>query len=217
MSKKSSKERDGHPRRERRDAQDPTGDATPLAGDAERAAGDAAVPTAGEAAERFATAAELSERLAALEADLAEAHREAADARQREERLLRNLAERENQLRRLERHREREAEHFRGELVISLLAVLDDFERALESGPDPEEDSFAEGVALVAEGLRGALTQLGLEPIVALGEAFDPALHEAVMQLPNTDAPKGQVIQEMQKGYRLGDRVLRPSRVAVAG
>jgi len=226
MSKKRSRERDDRPRQER-GAPDPAGgDDAPAAAtspaDNDDAAGDGANGAAAGAAPDDAAGAEgvldeLRERIAALEADLDAARGEADAACEREERLLRSLAERENQVRRLERHREREAEQYRGEMIASLLAVLDDFDRALESGPDPGGDAFAEGVALVAEGLRGALAALGLEPIEALGEAFDPALHEAVMQLPNTDAPRGQVIQELQKGYRLGDRVLRPSKVAVAG
>ncbi len=138
-------------------------------------------------------------------------------ARAESDRLLRLLAERDNQLRRVRREQERDLERFRGELVEKLLPVIDDFQRALEQLPEDDDSGLAEGLRLVAQRLEESLSDLGLEPIEAVGEVFDPRFHEALLQLPNTDAKKGVVVQELQRGYRLGERVIRPSKVAVAG
>jgi len=160
-----------------------------------------------------AAALESDERLSELETKLAA---ELAAWREREASLLRQLADRENQIRRLERAREQELEIRRGEILAPLIAILDDFDRALEHKPAAEEQGFAEGVAQIAARLRETLTKLGLKPIEALGRKFDPNLHEAVMQVESEDVAKGHVALEMQKGYLLGERVLRPSKVAVS-
>lgn len=142
---------------------------------------------------------------------------ELATLRAESDRLLRLLAERDNQLRRVRREQERDLERFRGELVEKLLPVIDDFQRALEQLPEGDDSGLAEGLRLVAGRLEESLAELGLEPIEAVGATFDPRFHEALLQLPNTDAEKGVVVQELQRGYRLGERVIRPSKVAVAG
>ncbi|MCB1163387.1 MAG: nucleotide exchange factor GrpE [Candidatus Krumholzibacteriia bacterium] len=133
------------------------------------------------------------------------------------DRLLRLLAEADNQVRRMQREQEREAARLRGELVERLLPVVDDFDRALEQLPADDEAPHAAGVRLIAQRLEELLAAFGVEPIAALGERFDPRVHEALIQLPNTDAEKGVVVQELQRGYRLGEHVIRPSKVAVAG
>lgn len=101
-------------------------------------------------------------------------------------------------------------------LVGKLLSVLDDFDRALASVPPDAHESWVEGVRLVERKLRGVLEAEGVTPIEALGEPFDPNLHEAVVHEPTTEHPDNTVIEELQRGYRLGDRVLRPSMVKVA-
>lgn len=101
-------------------------------------------------------------------------------------------------------------------LVKELLPVLDDLERAAESVAKAAEAGVAEGVAMVQRGLAGALGKEGLRELEAHGQPFDPHCHEALLQQPS-EAPEGTVIQILQKGYRLGDRVLRPARVVVAG
>ncbi|MBM4117273.1 nucleotide exchange factor GrpE [bacterium] len=144
----------------------------------------------------------LTERLAALSGE--------------QDRLLRLLAERENQVKRMERDQERERLRLQGELVGALLPLADDLERALGL-LEAEAAAHAEGLRLIAQRLEALLAAFGLEPIAALGERFDPRLHEALVQLPATEAEKGTVIQELQRGYRLGERVIRPAKVAVAG
>ena len=103
-------------------------------------------------------------------------------------------------------------------LMKALLPVLDELERALETasadGRATEDDALRDGVHLVARELRAALEREGLEEIPTDG-AFDPHVHEALLAQPS-DAEEGSVIQVLQKGYRLGDRVLRPARVVVA-
>jgi molecular chaperone GrpE len=100
-------------------------------------------------------------------------------------------------------------------LVKSLLPVLDDLERALEAAQQHEEAKLEEGVRLVHRSLADLLGKEGLTEIDANGR-FDPHVHEALLAQPS-EAEEGSVIQVLQKGYRLGDRVLRPARVVVAG
>ena len=100
-------------------------------------------------------------------------------------------------------------------LVQGLLPVLDDLERALQAADEHEEAKLEEGVALVHRELTDLLRKEGVAEIETDG-AFDPHVHEALLAQPVDDAAQGQVIQVLQKGYRLGDRVLRPARVIVA-
>ena len=99
-------------------------------------------------------------------------------------------------------------------LMKTLLPVLDDLERALEAAASHEEAQLEEGVRLVARELKGALEREGLEEIGTEGH-FDPHVHEALLSQPS-DGEEGVVIEVLQKGYRLGDRVLRPARVVIS-
>ena len=100
-------------------------------------------------------------------------------------------------------------------LVKELLPVLDDLERALEAAEEHDEAKLVDGVRLVQQALRQALEREGLAEIEADGK-FDPHVHEALLAQPAEEAEEGDVLQVLQKGYRLGDRVLRPARVIVA-
>jgi len=100
-------------------------------------------------------------------------------------------------------------------LVNELLPVLDDLERALEAAAEHEEAKLEEGVQLVHRSLASLLERHGLREIETEG-AFDPHVHEALLAQPAEDAEQGSVLQVLQKGYRLGDKVLRPARVIVA-
>ncbi len=100
-------------------------------------------------------------------------------------------------------------------LLKELLPILDDLERALDAAESHEEAKLEEGVRLVHRSLFEALRKQGLEVIDTDG-AFDPHVHEALLAQPIEDAEPGSVVQVLQKGYRLGDRVLRPARVVVA-
>jgi len=100
-------------------------------------------------------------------------------------------------------------------LLNELLPVLDDLERALEAAASHEEAKLEEGVQLVHRSLASLLERHGLSEIEAEG-AFDPHVHEALLSQPGEGAESGTVLQVIQKGYRLGDRVLRPTRVIVS-
>ncbi len=100
-------------------------------------------------------------------------------------------------------------------LVNELLPVLDDLERALEAAGAHEEAKLEEGVQLVHRSLAALLERHGLKEIETEG-AFDPHVHEALLAQPGEGAEEGSVLQVLQKGYRLGDKVLRPARVIVA-
>ena len=105
-------------------------------------------------------------------------------------------------------------------LARELLPALDNFERALaaaESQPENRDHHLTDGIRLVQTELLGALARLGIEPDSPKGERFDPHRHEAVAQQPADGATPGTVLEVVQNGYRLGDDVLRPARVVVAG
>jgi molecular chaperone GrpE len=137
--------------------------------------------------------------------------------RERDEYLdsLRRLkAEFENYRKRAARDQESLVARAHERLVKELLPVLDDLARALEAAERHEEAQLEEGVSLVHRQLAAVLAKEGLAEIEAEG-AFDPNVHEALLSQPS-DAPEGSVIEVIQKGYTLGDRVLRPARVVVA-
>jgi molecular chaperone GrpE len=138
-----------------------------------------------------------------VEERLAEAE---AKAEEHLDQLKRLAAEFDNYRKRTARDQER--------LVKELLPVLDDLERALEAAEAHEEAKLEDGVRLVHRSLAAALSKEGLEAIPTDG-AFDPHVHEALLSQPS-EAEEGTVIEVLQKGYKLGDRVLRPARVVVA-
>ncbi len=138
-------------------------------------------------------------------------------ARERDEyldSLQRLKAEFDNYRKRAAREQESLMARASERLVTALLPVLDDLGRALEAAESHEEAKLEEGVRLVQRALADALAREGLAEIEADG-IFDPNIHEALLAQPS-DSPSGTVIDVVQKGYRLGDRVLRPARVVVA-
>ncbi len=147
---------------------------------------------------------DLQERLAAAE----------AQAGEHLDRLQRLAAEFDNYRKRAARDQENFALRANERLVKALLPVLDDLERALEAASEHEEAKLEEGVRLVHRSLADVLQKEGLAEIETAGE-FDPHVHEALLTQPS-DAEEGAVIEVLQKGYRLGDRVLRPARVVVS-
>jgi molecular chaperone GrpE len=109
----------------------------------------------------------------------------------------------------------------KGELLRDVVPVLDDLERAIQAaGLDPEgdsEDGLAHGVLLVFRSLRDSLSRNGIEAVDPKGEKFDPTAHEALSTVPATDGVEsGVVVEVMQKGYRLGEQLIRPARVVVS-
>ena len=132
-----------------------------------------------------------------------------------DDRLLRLAADFENYKKRVVRER---AEYVAGaneRLLKELLPVLDDLERALQAAEQHEEAQLEEGVRLVHRSLGSLLERNGVSEIPTDGK-FDPHVHEALLAQPAEDAESGHVLQVLQKGYRLGDKVVRPARVIVA-
>ncbi|MDQ7040223.1 MAG: nucleotide exchange factor GrpE [Rhodothermus sp.] len=157
---------------------------------------------------------DLATRIEQLEAELA----------QKEDQLMRAVAELRNYRRRVEQEKQQLLDLGKAEAIRPLLEVLDDLERSLEAARQAETQDpgvayhkLREGVELVHQKFLKELTALGVQPIEAMGQPFNPALHEAMMQQPAPEGvTPGTVLQEVQKGYRLGERVLRHSRVVVA-
>jgi molecular chaperone GrpE len=156
---------------------------------------------------------ELVERIEALEREL-EATR--AKAEEHLYNWQRSAADFSNYKRRTDEERSTVSQFSNAILIGKLLAVLDDFDRALDNVPSDVHDPWLEGVQLVERKLRGLLESEGVTPIEAVGQPFDPNLHEAVVHEDTADYPDNHVIGELQRGYRLHDRVIRPSLVRVA-
>ncbi len=142
-----------------------------------------------------------------------------ADAEARAEEYLalaqRTQADFENYRKRAVRDQESLVARAHERVVKELLPILDDLERALDAAGDHEEAKLEDGVRLVLRALADLLAREGLAEIATDG-AFDPHVHEALLAQPAEDAESGHVLQVLQKGYRLGDKVVRPARVIVA-
>lgn len=131
--------------------------------------------------------------------------------------LQRTAADFANYRRRTAEDRERELGLASEHLLRKLLTVADDFDRALEAMPENLSSlSWIEGIVLLDRKLRQLLESEGVTPIEALGRAFDPREHEAIASVPAPGVPDGEVVAEIQRGYRIRDRVLRPAMVAIA-
>ena len=130
---------------------------------------------------------------------------------------LRAQAECANVSKRLRQQHAEALKHAGMDLARSMLPVLDSLERTLASIEESaRDDPVAHGVKLIADEFLEALRSHGVEPIDAMGQPFDPTLHEAIRQDHESDLRPGMVSQEYQRGYRMGDRILRPAQVAVA-
>lgn len=176
-----------------------------------------AVPGAAGAPEERPQAEEanvpdVQEELEQLRAELARAQEE---ARNHLERLARAQADFENFRRRAQREREELALYANQGLLKDFLPVLDNLERALAAGEAATAESLRAGVDLTARQFRTLLEKHGVTPVEAVGQPFDPNVHEAVMQEPG-DYEVPTVVLELQKGYKIGDRLLRPAMVKVA-
>jgi molecular chaperone GrpE len=174
------------------------------------------VPTKPELHERIG---ELQDLVVAFERKLEETERRLAEAAAKRDEYLNDLrrvaADFENFRKRAARDQENLIARAHERLVKELLPVLDDLERALGAASRHEEAKLEEGVGLVERELRQALAREGLVEIETDG-TFDPHVHEALLSHPVPGAPDGAILEVIQKGYRLGDRVLRPARVVIA-
>lgn len=206
--------------------EDETAEAGELDEDAEeRARVEAAIRAGEEAAERELAADankireerdELQKKLADVENQIEAAKKEASEAT---ERMLRLQADWENYRRRTAAERLAEKERAAEGLVTSLLPVIDDIERAIEHADvadgDTQFQQFVDGVSAVHAKMLGVLAKEGVEPVDPAGEPFDPLAHQAVGRVEDTEAFDETVAQVYQKGYRMGDKVIRSAMVTV--
>jgi molecular chaperone GrpE len=130
------------------------------------------------------------------------------------DRFERAQAEFENARRRASKEQQDFRDYAAADAIKSLLPVVDSLERALQVKSDAAE--LRSGVELIYKQLQAALSKLSVNPIVSKGESFDPRYHEAIEMVETTDAPDHQVVEELQRGYKLKDRLLRPAMVKVA-
>jgi molecular chaperone GrpE len=181
-----------------------------------------------EALEEPQTEHPVGEEVEAVEEEAAEdvdeltlLRNELEEARAKEAEYLdgwqRSRAELANARKRFQREREQAYSNAKADILTRLLSVVDDFERALETLSDnPSQHTWTEGVLLIHRKLQSLLEQDGVAAIEAVGQEFDPVLHQAITHEHSEEVPCGQVIGELQKGYTMGDRVLRPSMVRVS-
>jgi molecular chaperone GrpE len=144
-----------------------------------------------------------------------------SDALQKErddlyDRLLRKTAEFDNFRKRVERDRKEMIEWAAADVISDLLSIVDDFDRALAADAPPEAQAYKAGLELIHRQLSELLKKRGVTQVEAMGADFDPHLHQAVAYEEAAGAREGEVVEVMAKGYKLGDRLLRPALVKVA-
>lgn len=138
-------------------------------------------------------------------------------AEEYQSRALRVQADFDNFRRRTQKEKEELAQYATSKLVGELLPVMDNFERALATAPEsPESEAFAKGVNMIFRQLEGVLKSEGLTAMEAVGQPFNPEYHQAIMQVESEEHEEGIVTEEVQKGYLLKDKVLRPAMVKVS-
>jgi molecular chaperone GrpE len=157
---------------------------------------------------------DLESEIERLRVELDAAHAQAAE---HVATLQRTAADFSNFRRRTAEERERDLGLAADGLLLKVVAVADDFDRALDAMPaELAGQGWIEGIVLLDRKLRALLESEGVKPIEAVGRQFDPREHEAIASMPGTGRPDGEVVAEAQRGYRVRDRILRPAMVAVA-
>jgi molecular chaperone GrpE len=132
------------------------------------------------------------------------------------DRLLRTAAEFDNYRKRVDRDRREYMDQTTADIVAGLLPIVDNFERALQAPATPESDALRKGVEMIRQQMLDLLRKHGVEPIQALGADFDPNFHQAVIHEESDAHREGEVMEELQRGYMLRDRLVRPAMVKVA-
>lgn len=169
---------------------------------------------AAAAPDAAALAAEVASLRAQLELSQAKGRELMEKLKEEHDRLLRGAADLDNQRKRAQREREEIQKFGVEKLVKDLLPAVDDLDRALAAAQPG--DPLADGVKLVRAGLEAALGRHGVKGFSAMGAPFDPALHEALLQVPTADAAPGTVVLEHARGFTMHDRLVRPAMVGVA-
>ena len=155
-----------------------------------------------------------ADEVSRLQAALEEKNREVETLRDRH---LRAVADLENYRKRAQREREEWIRAAEEGLLYELLAVLDNFERALDAPRDYQHfEGFVSGVELIQQQFLKVLEKAGVVPFASVGQPFDPERHEAVMRVETTESPESIVLEETRRGYLRNGRVLRPAQVTVA-
>lgn len=150
---------------------------------------------------------------------IAELKTRAAKADENWDRFLRTTADLENFKKRAAREKMDAIKYASESVIQKLIPVLDNFDMALlaaQSTVNDSNQSLTAGITMIHQQLKSALTEAGLEEVDAAGKAFDPTWHEAVSEKETTEVPDGHVAQQLRKGYKLRDRLLRPATVIVA-
>jgi len=162
--------------------------------------------------------AEATSGIQAPKPEAADKGKQAPEPKPQDDRLLRLMADFENFRKRVVRERNDLYRRANEDILNELLPVMDHLELALKAVDAHEEtgEAFVEGVRLVLEQLLAVLAKFGLEPLDAEEQRFDPDLHEAVSHLPSESVREGDVLTQIRRGYRLGDRLLRPAQVVVS-
>jgi molecular chaperone GrpE len=141
----------------------------------------------------------------------------AAERDEFKDRLLRMTAEFDNYRKRVDRERRELSEAAAADLIRDLLPIIDDLERAMAAASDTTADSaLVKGIELTHRQLLEQLRRRGIEPVDAVGQMFNPEVHEAVGSVPADGRPDGEIVAEFRKGYRAGGRLLRAAMVQVA-
>ena len=157
---------------------------------------------------------ELREEVERLRVEIEE---ERARTKEEHDRYLRALADFSNYRRRHQEEYAQAMQFASQELILKILPAIDNFERALQAAEQIESfESLVEGVKLTLRQLKDIIEKEGVRPIEAVGQQFDPMMHEAVMRVETDEYPENTVVEEVETGYVLGDRVIRPARVKVA-
>jgi molecular chaperone GrpE len=133
-----------------------------------------------------------------------------------QDRLLRTAAEFDNYRKRVERDRRELSEFAAADALVDMLPVIDNLERALQAPSGGDAEGLRKGVELIHRQMLELLRKRGAKPIEALGADFDPNIHQAVVHESSDRHREGEVMEELQRGYRLGERLLRPAMVKVA-
>jgi molecular chaperone GrpE len=140
-----------------------------------------------------------------------------AEAEETQQRFVRAQADFDNFRRRTQKEKEELAKYASMKLITELVPVMDNFERAMATVPEgTETESFAKGFQMILRQLEGVLTNEGLTPMETVGQPFNPEFHQAIMQVESDEHEEGIVVEEVQKGYMLKDKVLRPAMVKVS-
>ena len=132
------------------------------------------------------------------------------------DRLARLQAEFDNARKRAVREQQEFREYAAADVIKNFLPILDSFERALKAGGDSNSNDFRNGIELIYRQFQDALQKIGVQPIVSVGQPFDPRVHEAVEMVDTTEVPDHHVLDELQRGYKYKERLLRPAMVRVA-